>query len=69
MVPIDVLLPYDQGRMISLFHEQGAVEAVEHLRSAVHMRGRIPRPLLSEFEPFQKRRSTRRKAEPATEDE
>jgi GTP-binding protein HflX len=69
MAPIDVMLPYDQGRMISLFHEQGAVEAVEHLRSAVHMRGRIPRPLLSEFEPFQKRRSTRRKSVPATEDE
>jgi len=69
MVPIDVMLPYDQGRMISLFHEQGAVEAVEHLRSAVHMRGRIPKPLLSDFEPFQKRRSTRRKAQPATDHE
>jgi GTP-binding protein HflX len=64
-----VMLPYDQGRMISLFHEQGAVEAVEHLRSAVHMRGRIPKPLLSDFEPFQKRRSTRRKAQPATDKE
>jgi len=69
MAPIDVMLPYDQGRMISLFHEQGAVEAVEHLRSGVHMRGRIPRPLLSEFEPFQKRRSARRKAQPATDNE
>ncbi len=69
MAPIDVLLPYDQGRMISLFHEQGAVEAVEHLRTAVHMRGRIPKPLLSDFEPFQKRRSTRRKAEPRSESE
>jgi GTP-binding protein HflX len=69
MAPIDVMLPYDQGRMISLFHEQGAVEAVEHLRSGVHMRGRIPRPLLSDFEPFQKRRSARRKAQPATDNE
>jgi GTP-binding protein HflX len=63
MAPIDVQLPYDQGRMISLFYEQGAVEAVDHLRSSVHMRGRIPKPLLSEFAPFQKRRSTRRKPE------
>jgi GTP-binding protein HflX len=69
MAPIDVLLPYDQGRMISLFHEQGAVEAVEHLRSAVHMRGRIPKPFLSEFAPFQKRRSARRKAEAPSEGE
>jgi GTP-binding protein HflX len=63
MAPIDVLLPYEQGRMISLFHEAGAVELVEHLRSAVHMRGRIPQPLLSDFAPFAKRRSSRRKAE------
>jgi GTP-binding protein HflX len=64
MAPIDVLLPYEQGRMISLFHEAGAVEQVEHLRNAVHMRGRIPKPLLADFAPFQKRRSTRRKADP-----
>ncbi len=69
MAPIDVKLPYDQGRMISLFYEHGAVEAVEHLRSSVHLRGRIPKPLLSEFAPFQKRRSTRRKPEAQAEDE
>ena len=63
MAPIEVLLPYDQGRMISLFHEQGSVDTVEHLRSAVHMRGRIPKPLLADFAPFQKRRSARRKAD------
>jgi GTP-binding protein HflX len=63
MAPIDVLLPYEQGRMISLFHEAGSVEMVEHLRTAVHMRGRIPKPLLADFVPFQKRRSARRKAD------
>jgi GTP-binding protein HflX len=63
MAAVDVLLPYEQGRMISLFYEAGAVEQVEHLRNAVHMRGRIPKPLLGDFVPFQKRRSARRKAE------
>jgi len=62
MAAIDVLLPYEQGRMISLFYEAGAVEQVEHLRNAVHMRGRIPKPLLADFAPFQKRRRVRPKA-------
>ncbi len=69
MAPIDVLLPYEQGRMISLFHEAGAVEQVEHLRNAVHMRGRIPKPMLADYAPFQKRRSTRRKADAEAADE
>jgi GTP-binding protein HflX len=60
MEPLDVLLPYDQGRMISVFHEQGVVESTEHLRSAVHMTGRIPRQLLADFEPYRKRRRQRR---------
>ena len=59
MAPIDVLLPYDHGRMISVFHEQGVVESTEHLRSAVHMTGRIPRQLLADFEPYRKRRRQR----------
>jgi len=61
MTAIDVLLPYDQGRMISVFHEQGVVETTEHLRNAVHMRGRIPKALVSDFEAYRKRRSPRRK--------
>jgi GTP-binding protein HflX len=69
MAPIDVLLPYEQGRMISLFHEAGAVELVEHLRNAVHMRGRIPKPLAADFEDFQKRRSARRKADAEADSE
>jgi GTP-binding protein HflX len=67
MAAIDVLIPYDQGRMISVFHEQGVVETIEHLRSAVHMRGRIPKARLSDFEAYRKRRGPRRK--PADADE
>jgi len=70
MAAIDVLLPYDQGRMISVFHEQGVVETIEYLRNAVHMQGRIPKPLLNDFEAYRKRRSPRRKpAEPAGDGE
>jgi GTP-binding protein HflX len=61
MVPIDVWLPYEQGGMISLFHESGAVELVEHQRNAVHMRGRIPRSRLADFAAFQKKRPPKKK--------
>lgn len=59
MIPIRVALPYQAGRLISLFHEQGAVERVEHQGAAVIMEGRIPAHALAEFRPYLKRRRGR----------
>lgn len=50
--PIEVLLPYDQGRLISLFHEHGIVEQIDHQDSVVRITGRIPSRMVSEFEEF-----------------
>ena len=36
--PIHVRLPYQQGALISLFHEVGQVERIEHGRGGVVMR-------------------------------
>jgi GTP-binding protein HflX len=47
--PIHVRLPYQQGALISLFHEAGQVERVEHGRGGVVMQGRIPGRLLAQF--------------------
>ncbi len=47
--PIRVCLPYQQGALISLFHESGQVEHVEHGRGAVLMQGRIPGRLAAQF--------------------
>ncbi|MBI5825485.1 MAG: GTPase HflX [Chloroflexi bacterium] len=47
--PIHVRLPYKQGALISLFHELGQVERVEHERGGVVMHGRIPGRLLAQF--------------------
>lgn len=47
--PIRVRLPYQQGALISLFHEAGQVEFVEHGRGGVLMQGRIPGRLLTQF--------------------
>ena len=47
--PIRVRLPYQQGALISLFHEAGQVEIIEHGRGGVLMQGRIPGRLLAQF--------------------
>jgi len=51
--PIQVRLPYQQGGLISLFHEVGQVERIEHGRGSVLMQGRIPGRLLAQFSSWQ----------------
>ena len=51
--PIRVKLPYQQGALISLFHEAGQVERIEHGRGGVLMQGRIPGRLLAQFNNWQ----------------
>ncbi|MCL4560248.1 MAG: GTPase HflX [Chloroflexi bacterium] len=51
-LPVRVRLPYQEGQLISLFHEQGQVERVEHGRGGVLMEGMIPGRLMSRFQPF-----------------
>jgi len=51
--PIDIHLPYQQGALISVFHEMGQVEFIEHERGGVHIQGRIPGRLLAQFAPWQ----------------
>lgn len=51
--PIFVRLPYQQGALISLFHEAGQIERIEHGRGGVLMQGRIPGRLLAQFNDWQ----------------
>lgn len=51
--PILVRLPYQQGQLISLFHELGQVERLEHGRKGVLIQGRIPGRLMAQFKPWQ----------------
>ena len=51
--PILVRLPYQQGALISLFHEAGQIERIEHGRGGVLMQGRIPGRLLAQFNGWQ----------------
>jgi GTP-binding protein HflX len=57
--PIDVRVPYTEGQLISVFHEQGVVELVEHEESGVRLKGRVPRRVADRFKPFQIRRRQR----------
>ena len=51
--PIRVRLPYQQGALISLFHEAGQVELIKHGRGGVFMQGRIPGRLLAQYNSWQ----------------
>ena len=48
-IPIDIIIPYDQGALVSLFHEQGRVELERHLADGVHLVGVVPRRVAYHF--------------------
>jgi GTP-binding protein HflX len=47
--PMLVRLPYQQGQLISLFHEFGQIDRIEHMRTGVIIQGRIPGRLAAQF--------------------
>ena len=65
--PILVRLPYQQGALISLFHEAGQVDRIEHQRGGVLMQGRIPGRLAAQFSAWQT--TTHHQPEPEEEEE
>jgi GTPase len=52
-IPIQISLPYQEGGLITIFHEQGQIERLEHKPGGVEIQGRIPGRLLSYFHPYQ----------------
>ena len=51
-IPVAVRLPFAQGNLISLFHDQGRVERLEHSRGGVVIEGSVPGRLLARFRPY-----------------
>ena len=49
MIPINIKLPYSEGQLISLFHESGQIDRIEHQRGEVMIQGRIPGRLLARY--------------------
>jgi len=50
--PVTVRLPYQQGGLIALFHEQGLVRQIEHSRNCVVIKGSLPGRLLVKYRTF-----------------
>ena len=51
--PMDVWLPYQEGNLISSFHESGQIDRIEHGRGGVQIHGRIPGRLVAQFKEWQ----------------
>ena len=50
---VSAQIPYTEGQLISLFHEQGQVVRIEHGRKGVFIQGYIPGRLLARYLPYQ----------------
>ncbi len=51
-VPISLWLPYREGGLISMFHEQGHVDSVEYDENGIQMTGVLPERLLARYSPY-----------------
>ncbi len=49
MIPLDVLIPFESGELVNLFHRRGLVEKEVFLPTGVHLVGRIPSVLRGRF--------------------
>ena len=49
MTRLDVLIPYEMGELVALFHRSGTVEEEEHTEAGTRIGGRIPRALVGHF--------------------
>lgn len=52
MSPLEALIPYTRNDLVAVWRQQGVLEAEEYLDSGIHVTGRLPLHLLSQFAPF-----------------
>ena len=64
LVPLDIVVPYSAGHFITMFHEQGVVEATEPLGQGLRMRGRAPERVAAHLSAFIPARRAPRKSAP-----
>jgi len=50
MTRISVLIPYDQGELVDLFHRRGLIETEEHTERGTQIGGLVPSELAGRFE-------------------
>ena len=49
---VEVQIPYEQGQLISLFHEKGHVHVVDNTEQGTRVKGLIPRRIVFHYEPY-----------------
>jgi GTPase len=52
MEPVEVLIPFDKGELVELFHRRGRVEREEHREEGTLLVGRLPRSLRGYYGQF-----------------
>ncbi|MFP4343871.1 MAG: GTPase HflX [Anaerolineales bacterium] len=53
MVSVEVLVPFERGDLVSLFHERGLIDSEEHNAQGTQIRGRLPYELEPHFAEFE----------------
>ena len=48
-----VKLPFQEGALVALFHDQGQIDHEEHLMDGIMIQGKIPGRLIARFRPFE----------------
>jgi len=51
-IELDVQIPYQEGQLLSLFHEFGQVQETQSVESGTWIKGLLPRRLFFHFEPY-----------------
>ncbi len=63
--PLQIWLPYQEGQLISMFHQAGQIERIEHGRGGVLMAGKIPGRLVAQFNEWKAAHPPKEQAEEA----
>jgi len=53
---MDVVIPYQEGALVSLFHEEGTIDQATHTADGVHIVGRIPVRLAHRYDAWRSRK-------------
>jgi GTP-binding protein HflX len=49
---LEVRIPYKFGQLISVFHESGKIDQIEHVVGSVSIKGKVPLRLVADYEKF-----------------
>jgi GTP-binding protein HflX len=53
LLPVHIHLPYTEGQLISMFHENGVIDSIKYNAKVVDIRGKIPGRMYARFQPFE----------------